>query len=205
MGHAYSSNALRDAQSSALERSLWSALRALETGNIIPVRIFGTDISDTAIGAGRAGRYSIAEVSGVSSERLGRFFFKTEDGYMVQKPIRDMCVFAQQNVIGDSPFSRLDLISCRNLMIYLRPRLQRKLIPVFHYSLVRTGYLFLGSSESIGAHAELFRLVDRRFRIYSRKSSPRRTNLDFPVNIRRPVRPSKPLTTSHGRRPRGTF
>ncbi len=150
-----------------------------DTGNILPVQIFGTDISDTAISAARAGRYSTAEVSGVSPERLRRFFFKTEDGYMVQKPIRDMCVFAQQNVIGDTPFSRLDLISCRNVMIYLSPHLQRKLIPVFHYSLVRTGYLFLGSSESIGAHAELFRLVDRRFRIYSRKATPRRISLDF--------------------------
>jgi two-component system CheB/CheR fusion protein len=150
-----------------------------DSGTIIPVQIFGTDISDTAISAARAGCYSGAEVTGVSPERLQRFFIKTEDGYMVQKPIRDMCVFARQNVVRDSPFSRLDLISCRNLMIYLSPQLQRKLMPIFHYSLVRTGYLFLGNSESIGAHADLFRIVDRRFRIYSRKSTTPRTSLDF--------------------------
>jgi len=169
-----------------------------DSGTIIPVQIFGTDISDTAIGSARAGRYSGAEVAGVSPERLRRFFFKTEDGYMVQKPIRDMCVFARQNVVRDSPFSRLDLISCRNLMIYLSSQLQRKLIPIFHYSLVRTGYLFLGNSESIGAHADLFRLVDRRFRIYSRKSTTRRTSLDFAhENLAASASiASKPLATS---------
>lgn len=148
-------------------------------GNILPVQIFATDVSEAAITTARAGRYSAAEVSNVSAERLQRFFFKTEQGYMVHKPIRDMCVFARQNIVRDSPFSRLDLISCRNMMIYLSPFLQRKLISVFHYSLAQTGYLLLGSSESIGAHVDLFRLVDRRFRIYSRKSTTRRTSLDF--------------------------
>lgn len=166
-----------------------------DSGNILPVQIFGTDISDAAICTARAGRYSATAVNGVSPERLRRFFVETEDGYRVQKPIRDMCIFARQNVVRDSPFSRLDLISCRNLMIYLSPHLQRKLIPVFQYSLVRTGYLFLGNSESIGAHADLFRLVDRRVRIYSRKSGLRRISMDFADEHLASIT-SKPLATS---------
>lgn len=148
-------------------------------GHTLPVQIFATDVSETAIATARAGRYSVSEVSNVSSERLSRFFFKTEQGYLVQKAIRDMCIFARQNVVHDSPFSRLDLISCRNLMIYLSPLLQRKVIPIFHYSLVRNGYLMLGNSESVGSHVDLFRLVDRRFRIYSRKSTGRRASFEF--------------------------
>lgn len=148
-------------------------------GHSVPVQIFATDVSEAAITTARAGRYSAADVSQVSAERLQRFFLRTDHGYMVQKIIRDMCVFARQNVVRDSPFSRLDLISCRNMMIYLSPLLQRKLIPVFHYSLSPTGCLLLGSSESIGAHVDLFRLVDRRFRVYSRKSTNRRASLDF--------------------------
>ncbi len=162
-----------------------------ETGRIVPVQIFSTDIGDAAIRTARAGLYSVADVANVSPERLGRFFFRTEHGYSVQKPIRDMCVFARQNVLKDSPFSRVDLISCRNLMIYLSPRLQRKLMPMFHYALVPDGYLFLGNSESVGGHVDLFRLIDRRFRVYSRRSVSRRANLEF-MRAHLPVPESPP-------------
>ncbi len=153
-----------------------------ENGRILPVQIFGTDVSDSAIAQARTGFYSVAELANVSPERLRRFFYQTERGYIVQKPIRDMCIFARQNVVKDSPFSKLDLVSCRNLMIYLGPVLQRKLMPIFHYSLVPGGALVLGNSESVGGYTDLFRLVDRRFRIYARKSTTRRVNFEFSID-----------------------
>jgi two-component system CheB/CheR fusion protein len=163
-------------------------------GRILPVQIFGTDISEPAIAQARAGLYGAGDLANVSPERVKRFFSRTERGYLIQKSIRDMCIFARQNVAKDSPFSRLDLISCRNLLIYLNAKLQRKLMPVFHYALNPTGHLVLGSSESVGPHADLFRLVDRRFRIYSRKSTTRRASFEFSIEI--PpcgLPPSKPI------------
>jgi two-component system, chemotaxis family, CheB/CheR fusion protein len=169
-----------------------------EKGLNIPMQIFGTDVSEQAIATARAGTYSPGDVANVSAARLARFFQPTERGYLIHKSIRDHCVFARQNVVKDSPFSRIDLISCRNLLIYLGPKLQRKIIPIFHYSLNPTGYLVLGSSESVGANADYFRLVDRRFRIYSRKSTGRRTSLEFggdpqastPATFPKPVAPA---------------
>ena len=153
-----------------------------ERGERVPVQIFGTDVSDRAVSHARAGRFATADVANVSPERLKRFFYKTERGYMIAKPIRDLCVFARQNVTRDSPFSRLDLISCRNLLIYLSPKLQRKVMPIFHYALNPGGYLMLGNSESIGPHADLYRLVDRHFRIYARKPSTRRTHFELSLD-----------------------
>jgi two-component system CheB/CheR fusion protein len=152
-----------------------------------PVQIFGTDVSDWAIAYARAGVYSGNDVASVAPERLHRFFYQTERGYAIQKPIRDMCVFARQNVAKDSPFSRIDLISCRNLLIYLSQKLQRKLMPIFHYALNPGGYLVLGNSESVGGHADLFRIVDRRFRIYSKKATSRRPHFEFTVGPVEPV------------------
>lgn len=143
------------------------------------VQIFGTDISERALTVARTGHYSQADVHAISPERLRRFFVQTERGYVVQKAVRDMCIFARQNVVKDSPFSRLDLVSCRNLLIYLNAALQRKLMPIFHYGLSPSGYLLLGTSESVGGSAELFRLLDRRFRIYERKSARSRAPLHF--------------------------
>lgn len=156
---------------------------ALEaSGHLMPVQIFATDLSERAIEHARNGVYTPAEVAEMEPERLRRFFSNTSRGYVVQKALRDMCIFARQNVTKDSPFSRLDLISCRNLLIYLGARLQKKLMPIFHYALSPGGYLMLGTSESVGAQVDLFRLVDRRFRVYSRKSSAsRRVTFDFAV------------------------
>ncbi|MEY4941247.1 MAG: hypothetical protein RIQ93_2982, partial [Verrucomicrobiota bacterium] len=104
-------------------------------GRVLPVQIFGTDLSDQAIVVARAGIYRGADLTSVSPQRLRRYFHRTERGCVIHNQIRDMCVFARQNVVRDSPFSRLDLISCRNLLIYLAPRLQRKIMPIFHYAL----------------------------------------------------------------------
>lgn len=148
----------------------------------IPVHIFATDLSERAIAHARNGIFSPADVAGIGPERLRRFFLDTPRGYAVKKSLRDMCIFARQNVTKDLPFSRLDLISCRNLLIYLGDGLQKRLMPIFHYALNPQGYLMLGTSESIGSQVDLFRLVDRRFRIYSRKSSAtRRVSFDFAV------------------------
>lgn len=135
------------------------------------VQIFATDIDERALQVARAGIYPIGIEDQITPERLKRFFVKRGKQYQVTKEIRDLVLFSVHNLISDSPFSRLDLISCRNLLIYLGPHLQNKLIPLFHYALRPSGYLFLGSSENISAHGELFRPLDPKFRISQRKGT----------------------------------
>jgi len=135
----------------------------------IPVQVFATDISGAAIEKARTGVYPKSIEQDVSAERLRRFFVKSEHGYQIKKGVREMCVFARQNAVKDPPFSKLDLISCRNVMIYLGPPLQKKLLPIFHYALKPSGLLMLGSSETIGAFSDLFVLVDKKEKIYTKK------------------------------------
>jgi two-component system CheB/CheR fusion protein len=144
-----------------------------------PFQIFATDISETAIDTARAGIYKQSQMADVSPERLRRFFIQVEGGYQISKVIRERCVFARQNMILDPPFSKLDLISCRNVMIYLEPTLQQQVFRVFHYSLKPTSFLLLGTSESVGESSNLFALVDKKSKLYSRKQAPTRPNLDF--------------------------
>jgi len=137
----------------------------------VPVQIFGTDLSDNAIQRARAGIYKETIASEVSEVRLRRFFHKANGGYQISKSIRDMCVFARQNVFSDPPFSRMDLISCRNVLIYLSPVLQKKIIPIFHYALKPSGFLLVGSTEGLlGSGSEIFDLVDRKAKIYQKKA-----------------------------------
>jgi len=139
----------------------------------VPLQIFGTDLSETAIQRARAGFYKENIGSDVSEIRLRRFFHKVPGGYQISKSIRDMCVFARQNVFSDPPFSRMDLISCRNVLIYLSTVLQKKVIPIFHYALKPGGFLLVGNTEGLlGASAEIFDLVDRKGKIYRKKSVP---------------------------------
>jgi two-component system CheB/CheR fusion protein len=133
------------------------------------VQIFATDIDETAMGVARAARYPASVVKEVSPERLRRFFVHEAGTYRVVKELRDMCIFSIHSVIRDPPFSRLDLISCRNLLIYLKPALQAQIIPLFHYALRPSGYLFLGSSENVSRHSELFTSLDRKSRIFRRR------------------------------------
>ena len=121
-----------------------------------PFQIFATDISDSALDRARAGLYSEALVAGVSPERLRRFFMRIDGGYQIVKPVREMCIFAKQNVAKDPPFSNLDLISCRNLLIYLGPVLQKRVVPTLHYALRPSGFLLLGGAESLGTYSEYF-------------------------------------------------
>ena len=152
-----------------------------DMGTQVPVQVFATDLSEGAIGKARVGIYPETISLDVSPERLQRFFVKIDGGYQINKTIRDMCVFAKQDVTRDPPFSRLDLISCRNMLIYLGPVLQKKVIPIFHYALKATGFLMLGTSETIGRSSDLFALLDRVHKIYSRKSIATRLHFDFVV------------------------
>jgi len=138
-----------------------------------PIQFFGTDVSEQSVIKARNGMYPENIQGDVSPERLRRFFTKVEGGYRVSKTIRDLCIFAQHNLLNDPPFSRMDLICCRNLLIYLEPLLQNKVISLFHYALRAGGALVLGSSEGIGA-SNLFAVEDRTHKIFSRKSGAAR-------------------------------
>ena len=135
------------------------------------VQVFATDIDSRAIEQARAGVYPASIAADISPERLARFFAQEPDGsaYRIHKGIRDMLVFSEQDVIKDPPFSKLDLISCRNLLIYMSGELQKKLIPLFHYALNPGGFLFLGTSETVGEFADLFATLDRKLKLYQRK------------------------------------
>ncbi|MDE2263418.1 MAG: hypothetical protein KGL45_12910, partial [Gammaproteobacteria bacterium] len=145
------------------------------------IQIFGTDVSEAAIEKARAGIYLDTIAQDVSAERLARFFVKVDDHYRIAKSIRDMCIFARQDVTRDPPFSRLDLVSCRNLLIYLDAGVQRRVMHVFHYSLRPHGFLMLGPSESVGQASELFELTDKHHRIYARKPAPTGAAPDLPT------------------------
>jgi two-component system CheB/CheR fusion protein len=166
----------------------------------VPIQIFGTDLSENAIQKARTGIYKEAIASEVSEVRLRRFFHKVPAGYQISKSIRDMCVFARQNVFSDPPFSRMDLISCRNVLIYLSPVLQKKVIPIFHYALKPHGFLLVGNTEGLlGSGAEIFDLVDRKSKIYQKKSVPSPVTFGLTISARqttegrqeKPHRPSK--------------
>jgi two-component system CheB/CheR fusion protein len=134
-----------------------------------PIQVFATDLAEGAIERARAGLYPESVAADVSPERLRRFFARTDGGYRIRQVVRDLCVFARQDVTRDPPFSRLDLILCRNLLIYLGSMLQQRLVHVFHYALKPRGFLVLGDVESIGTQTSHFELVDRRFKIYAKK------------------------------------
>jgi len=142
-----------------------------ETRQSFTVQIFSTDLDDDAIATARAGIYSAKSCQDITPERLQRFFTKVDAGYQVNKSIRDMIVFAVQNIVKDPPFTKLDLLTCRNLMIYLEPDLQSRLMFTFHYALKPEGILFLSPSESIGSHEELFVPLDRKWKFYTIKNS----------------------------------
>ena len=144
-----------------------------------PVQVFGTDISDASIERARSGLYAENIAAEVSAERLRRYFTKVDGGYRVSKAIRDSCIFARQNLTKDPPFSKVDLISCRNVLIYLDAVLQRRVMSVFHYALQPNGVLLLGSSETIGNYSDLFSISDRRHKIYRKKGSTGRLPLDL--------------------------
>ena len=147
-------------------------------------KIFATDIGDKAIHTARQGVYPEKISANVSSKRLRRFFVKSADGFQVSKAIRDMCVFATQDVTKDPPFSNLDLISCRNLLIHFGPVLQERIVPIFHYSLKPSGFLMLGTSAAVGQFSDLFTLKEKRHKIYSKKMAATHQEFNFPQRNR---------------------
>ena len=145
-----------------------------QAGSRVPVQVFATDINQAAIDKARAGSYPQSIERGVGPERLRRFFTRTDGAYQIGKEIRDKCVFAKQNLLSDPPYSKLDLISCRNVLIYMGPALQERVIPLFHYALKPTGFLMLGTAETAGTSSDLFTLIDKKHKLYSKKDvSPR--------------------------------
>jgi len=181
---------------------LWSSDTRRKSPAIpqMSVQIFATDISDFALDRARSGIYAANELAGISKERLNRFFVRHDGGYQIHKSFREMCVFAKQNVVRDPPFSNLDMISCRNLLIYFGPILQKRAIPTFYYALKPRGFLMLGPSESLGSFEDLFTLIDKKHKIYQKKrntarSAARFIGPEYPIPHLEPVHSPKIVDT----------
>ncbi len=163
------------------------------------LQIFATDVDEDALELARRGTYPESIAADVSHERLGRFFTRADDAYRVGKPLREIVTFARQNLVTDAPFSRLDLVVCRNLLIYLEPEVQKTVLSLLHFSLNEGGFLFLGPSETIGRHIDLFEPVSKKWRIYRRIGPSRPERVEIPV-----AAPGDPLVPSHRIAPPGT-
>ena len=155
--------------------SLAMALGDFLEGQVVrpQIKLFATDVNQRAIDRARPGIYADNIADSVPPDYLGRFFTKVDKGYQVAKAIREQCIFATHDLTRDPPFSRLDLISCRNLLIYLGPVLQKRVIPTLHYALGPGGYLVLGASETVASHGDLFEVVDKKRRIYRARGRTR--------------------------------
>ena len=152
----------------------------------VPVQIFGTDLNETSIQRARTANYKESIEADLGPVRLRRFFHLHDGGFQISKVIRDMCIFSTQNIFSDSPFSRMDLVSCRNVMIYLSQALQKRVIPIFHYALNPTGFLLIGNTEGLlGAGSELFEMTDKKQKIYRKKLVA--TPVTFGFNVGPPV------------------
>jgi two-component system CheB/CheR fusion protein len=160
--------------------------------NRIPFQIFASDLSADAIRIARIGEYSTTQLANLSPERLVHFFVKSKNKYRISKQLRDVCVFAKHNILRDPPFSRMDFISCRNMLIYLDTTAQKKAISTFHYALNDGGCLMLGKSETIGTTTQLFTILDKKFKFYSRKkNSGLRTIPDLTSHLSHTAMPDK--------------
>lgn len=156
-----------------------------EIGMQYPIQIFATDISEQVIQKARLGIYPENISKYVTKERLDRYFDKVEDDYKVHKMIRDLCLFSTHDVTSDPPFAKLDLISCRNVLIYFTTVLQKRVIPIFHYALNPKGYLWLGKSENPGEFSKLFNLVEKTQKIYSKSNIKNPVQFSFPAKTSR--------------------
>ena len=163
------------------------------------VQIFATDLDKQALETARRGLYSDGIIQQITPHRLNRYFSKQEHGYQIAKALRDMCIFSLHNLIDDPPFSRLDLISCRNLLIYLENDLQEKVLSIFHYALRPSGYLMLGASESTADQSILFNTLDRKHRLFTSNSTARRTDANLSL-----ISKQRPKNIATSNRPRMT-
>ncbi|CAN5451046.1 chemotaxis protein CheB [soil metagenome] len=164
----------------SLAIAFMEALDATQPRRNLSLQIFATDLDTDAIDKARAGTYPLNIAADVPSERLNRFFIEEVGRYRVCKEIREMVVFAPHNIAMDPLFTKLDILSCRNLLIYFDAKLQNKLMPLFHYALNPNGLLVLGSAESIGNHAQLFAVIESKLRVYRRLESRKAGAVDFP-------------------------
>jgi two-component system CheB/CheR fusion protein len=179
------------------------AVEALKPKASFVLQIFATDLDRDAIDKARHGVFPPNITTDVSAERLKRFFTKEDHGYRVRREIREMVIFAPQNIIMDPPFTKLDLLSCRNLLIYLTAEVQKKLMPLFHYSLTPGGLLLLGSAETVGSSTDLFASVSAKARIFKRTETVQRpVQVEFPASFKvgkpfgpESAQPAKPLAS----------
>jgi two-component system CheB/CheR fusion protein len=155
--------------------------RAEQARKAFDLRIFATDVAQHILPTARAGLYPASIAPEIGAARLERFFDPVDDSYQAKKVLRDAITFAPQNLLQDPPFSRLDLISCRNLLIYLDPEAQRKVVALFHFALRENGHLFLGSAESVSGRENLFRPVSKKWRIFRRVGPTRPDLVHFPL------------------------
>ncbi len=165
------------------------------------LQIFASDIDEESLQLARVGRYPSTIVTDVPPARLERYFVREDGTYRIVSDLREICLFSAHNLLRDAPFSKLDLIACRNLLIYLTPDLQNRLIPLFHYALNDSGYLFLGTSENVTRHSRLFATVDKSHRIFKRRPQIERRLPEFPLTapegaLRR-VPPAHRTTVEH--------
>lgn len=165
-----------------------------DRGANTPIQLFGTDVSEAALAQARSGRYPATIATEVSEDRLERFFVKVDGKYQIAKPVRELCVFARHDVGSDPPFSQLHMISCRNLLIYFDPVLQKRVLSLFHYALKPRGVLILGRSETIGSSLDMFHpTYDKKVRMYMKRQVHSRPPLDYgdsnlePASARRPL------------------
>ncbi|HVI28591.1 CheR family methyltransferase [Hansschlegelia sp.] len=152
------------------------------------VQIFATDIDEPALSVARSGRYPETLLEGVAPARRERFFTQDGSSYVVNREVRDMCIFSSHSVIRDPPFSRMDMVSCRNLLIYFGPDVQERMLPTFHYALKTGGFLFLGTSEHIRKHGQLFATLDKKHRIFQSRDHPA-AMLRLPTGLLQNARP----------------
>ncbi|HJS73875.1 MAG TPA: CheR family methyltransferase, partial [Vicinamibacteria bacterium] len=165
-----------------------------DAGNV-PIQVFATDVSEGSVEQARAGVYAEAIANDVSKEHLRRYFTHQNDKYRVQNSVRDLCIFARQDLTRDPPFSKLDLIVCRNVLIYMGPSLQRRVLSVFQYALKSGGFMMLGSAETVGLHADFFSVVDKRYRLYTKKDTRPPAGPMFPIDYGGRI---EPLRTNRG-------
>jgi two-component system, chemotaxis family, CheB/CheR fusion protein len=155
--------------------------RAKEAGKSFDLRIFATDVAHHILPTARAGLYPASVAADIPTDRLEEFFETEDDSYQAKRPLREAITFAPQNLLQDPPFSRIDLISCRNLLIYLEPEVQKKVLGLFHFALRNSGHLFLGPAESVSGPEGLFQPVSKKWRIYRRVGPTRHDIVDFPL------------------------
>lgn len=185
---------------------LREGLDDLPRGHGLKVTIFATDIDTDSIEKARQGQYPEGISADVSQQRLSRFFIQNDQGYRIRQDIREMVVFAPQNILRDPPFTKLDLLCCRNLLIYLTGELQKRLLPLFHYALKPQGFLFLGSAETVGGFGDLFTSLDNKWKIYQRRDGATErdlASLSFPSFQAEPL--DREGRVKQGAVPKGTL